>query len=77
MKDCDACAQFGRRVRSLRLQRGLSQEKLGELAELDRTYISQTETGRRNVTLTTIVKLATALGVDAVELLRAEPDSQE
>ena len=60
----DACVDFGRRLRSLRLERGLSQERLGELASLDRTYISQAEAGRRNVTLVTIDKLAKALGVE-------------
>ena len=67
--DQAACIDFGRRVRQLRLERGLSQEKLGEIAGLDRTYISQTEMGRRNVTLGTIHKLAAALGVDAACLL--------
>ena len=65
----DACVDFGRRLRSLRLERGLSQERLGELASLDRTYISQAEAGRRNVTLVTINKLASALGVDAAVLV--------
>jgi len=61
--------EFGRRVRGLRLERRLSQEKLGQLAGLDRTYISQAEAGRRNVTLATIEKLANALGVDAAVLV--------
>ena len=67
--ESDACVDFGRRLRSLRLERGLSQERLGELASLDRTYISQAEAGRRNVTLVTIDKLAKALGVDAAVLV--------
>lgn len=53
----------------LRLERGLSQEKLGELAGLDRTYISSAEAGRRNVSLKTIHKLADALGVSASHLV--------
>lgn len=56
--------EFGRRLRSLRNERELSQEKLGELAGLDRTYISSSEAGRRNVTLATLIKLADALDVD-------------
>ena len=68
-RESDACVDFGRRLRSLRLERGLSQERLGELASLDRTYISQAEAGRRNVTLVTIDKLAKALGVDAAVLV--------
>ena len=56
-------------MRGLRLARGLSQEKLGELAGLDRTYISSAEAGRRNVSLKTIYKLAEALGVEARDLV--------
>ena len=63
------CTEFGRRLRELRQQRGLSQEKLGELAGLDRTYISSAEAGRRNVSLKTICKLAKALEVEARELV--------
>lgn len=64
------CTQFGERLRELRLERGFSQEKLGELAGLDRTYISSAERGRRNVTLKAIHKLADALGVSPADLLR-------
>ncbi len=63
------CTAFGQRLRELRLERGLSQEKLGELAGLDRTYISSAEAGRRNVSLKTIHKLADALGVEPPELI--------
>jgi len=69
---------FGHRLRGLRSDRGLSQEKLGELAGLDRTYISQAEAGRRNVTLATIHKLARALGVDPADLVSREaPPGQD
>lgn len=64
------CTEFGRRLRELRLERDLSQEKLGELAGLDRTYVSSAEAGRRNVSLKTICKLAEALGIEAEELLK-------
>ena len=63
------CAEFGARLRELRLERELSQEQLGQLADLDRTHISSAEAGRRNVSLKTIYKLADALGVEARELL--------
>jgi transcriptional regulator with XRE-family HTH domain len=60
---------LGKRVRKLRLQAGLSQEKLAELADLDRTYISGIERGVRNVSLLNIVEIARALHVSASELL--------
>lgn len=58
------CIEFGQRLRLLRTSRGLSQEELANAADLDRTYISSCEAGRRNVTLKTIMRLAEALGVD-------------
>ena len=56
-------------MRVLREEQGLSQERLGQMAGLDRTFISQIELGRRNVTLGTIHKLARALGVKPSDLL--------
>lgn len=71
------CTEFGKRVRELRLERGLSQEKLGQLAGLDRTYISSLEAGKRNVSLVNIHKLAEALGVEAGELLAPMSETVE
>jgi len=67
-------AVFGRRLRQLRSARGLSQEELADLAGLDRTYVSGCERGKRNISLENIYRLASALGVDAAELLK-EPNS--
>ena len=64
----DVCAQFGKRLRQLRRERGLSQERLGFLTGLDRTYISGIERGVRNVSLKNIARLAKALGVSLAEL---------
>ncbi|RIK30842.1 MAG: XRE family transcriptional regulator [Chloroflexi bacterium] len=60
--------KFGRRVRELRQAKGLSQEKLAELANLHRTYISSVELGERNVSLKNIEAFANALGVPITEL---------
>jgi transcriptional regulator with XRE-family HTH domain len=65
----DPCADFGRRLRRLRKERELSQEQLAHLAKLDRTYVSSCEAGRRNVSLRTIARLATALEVDPAALV--------
>jgi len=56
-----ARAAFGERLRALRISAGMSQEQLGEAAGLDRTYISSTERGRRNISLNAITKTAAAL----------------
>lgn len=57
-------AEFGLRVRMLREKAGLSQEKLAELTDVHRTYISGVERGRQNISLLTMKKLAQALSVE-------------
>lgn len=52
---------FGRVLRDLRKQAGLTQEQLGFEAELERNYISMLERGERQPTLTTLIKLAKPL----------------
>lgn len=52
---------FGRRVRALREERGLSQEALADAAGLHRTHISLIERGQRSVRLETVARLARAL----------------
>lgn len=61
-------AAFGQRVRELRTKKGLSQEALALVCELDRTYIGGVERGERNVSLLNIRKIADGLGVSAREL---------
>lgn len=61
---------FGERVRDLRKQKGLSQEALALVCELDRTYIGGVERGERNISLINIYKIAEALGIDAKELFK-------
>lgn len=68
MDKLDIVEKFGQRVRYLRLSRGLSQEDLGEICSLDRTYISSLERGHRNVSLKNIAALALALEVTLAEL---------
>ena len=60
---------FGRRIRELRMERRLSQEKLAELAGLHRNYVGGIERGERNVALLNIVKLAHALNVRVTKLV--------
>jgi transcriptional regulator with XRE-family HTH domain len=60
---------FGKVLRQLRLDAGLTQEQLGFEADLRRTYISSLELGEKQPSLTTILKLAAALGCSASSLI--------
>ena len=65
----DPRATFGKHVRKLRLDRGLSQEKLAELADLHRNYVGGVERGERNIAIINIVRLAHGLRVKPAKLL--------
>lgn len=63
-----ALKKFGENVRALRVAQDLSQEQLAERADLDRTYISGVERGVRNLSLSSIVRIAKALKTSATVL---------
>ncbi len=65
----DIRTRFGTRLRSLREQRGLSQEALAFRSGLHRTYVSSAERGERNVSLVNLDRLASALGIPLRELV--------
>jgi len=62
--------QLGGNVQRLRRKRGLTQQRLAELAGLDLSYTQRVERGRINVTLGTLVTFADALEVPPSALLR-------
>lgn len=66
--DTEHRRRFGDRVRTLRAEAGLTQERLAERAGLDRSYLANVEGGGRNPTLDVIHKLALALNVDIRDL---------
>ena len=65
----DVKVLFGQKLRRIRTKQQISQERLGELAGLHRTYVSSVERGERNVSLETIEKFAEALGVKMAQLM--------
>lgn len=65
----DVLARFGVRLRDTRHKLGISQEKLADLADLHRTYISGVERGERNISLVNIERLAKALRVPMSDLM--------
>ena len=56
------------RLKELRNEKGLSQEKFSFICELDRTYIASIEQGKRNVSVANIEKIAKALDVKVKDL---------
>lgn len=65
----DIAVRFGQVVRAERERQGVSQERLGNMADLDRTYMSGLERGLRNPTLGTMEKIADALGTTVAKLV--------
>lgn len=61
---------FATHLRTMRNERGLTQEELAHRVGLHRTYVSSLEHGERNVSIDNIERLARALGVEEIELLR-------
>lgn len=70
MKKNDTLIKFGDNVRNKRKERGLSQEQLSFKADLHRTYIGMIERSEKNITLGNIDKIAKALDVEIIELLK-------
>ncbi|WP_281324381.1 helix-turn-helix transcriptional regulator [Flavobacterium sp. IMCC34518] len=60
----DINIKIGDRIRELRKAKGLSQEALANIAEVDRTYMTKVETGKRNVTVKILDKIIIALDSD-------------
>jgi transcriptional regulator with XRE-family HTH domain len=61
--------QIGNRIRELRIEADLSQEKLAFESELDRTYIGSVERGERNISIINLRKIAKALKYKTADLL--------
>lgn len=64
----DIAKIIGQRIRNYRMQKGLSQEKLAELAGCHPTYIGQLERGEKNATLESVEKIASAMDISLSEL---------
>lgn len=62
--------RFGKTLRRLRNNQGISQEAFAAKCDLHRTYISDIERGERNVSLENIEKIATVLHMQISELFR-------
>jgi ribosome-binding protein aMBF1 (putative translation factor) len=66
----DLRRSFARNLRRLRVARGLSQAELAATAGMTRAHLNRLEHGAYNASLDTVSKLATALGVKLLDLLK-------
>jgi len=62
--------RLGENLKKLRLKKKMSQGDISRKLGVDRAYISSIENGRMNPTLTTLEKLAEAMGINSSELLK-------
>ena len=62
--------KFGDRIRKLRLKSNLSQEKSALLIDMDRTYLTSVENGKRNISLENIAKIANGFNITIEELFK-------
>lgn len=60
---------LGKKIRLEREKLGISQEELGELAKVHRTYVGMIERGEKNITLSNLIKFAKALKLNVKDLI--------
>ena len=61
---------LGQRIKELRIKMGDSQEKFALKIDMDRTYYASVESGKRNISIVNIKKIADGLGVSLYELFQ-------
>lgn len=61
--------KVGLRIKELRRQKGLSQEKFALEIDMDRTYLASVESGKRNISIVNLKKIANGLNITLSELL--------
>lgn len=62
--------RFGQRLKQLRAERGISQEKFALMINMDRTYYASVEKGKRNISLNNIEKIADGFHLTLSELFK-------
>lgn len=66
--------KIGNRIKELRKELGLSQEKLANNCELDRTYVASVENGKRNISIINLEKIVKALNVSLKDFFDYEEE---
>ena len=68
IRNKDVMERFGKNVRRIRLEKGFTQEGLGEGAGISQVQIARIESGKMNTSISTVVAIAKGLGVKEGEL---------
>ena len=69
MKTDERMIAFGKRVREVRKSKGISQERLAEMAGIDRSYMGNIERGEKNITLKKAYEVCDALDINIQDLV--------
>lgn len=62
--------RFGQRIKEIRNNRGISQERFALLIDMDRTYYASVESGKRNISINNIEKIARGFNISLEELFK-------
>ena len=68
-KDRQRLLKIGDNIRTVRKQRGYSQEEFADIAGFSRSYYTEIETGKRNISVLNLIKIIEALNVDPKEII--------
>ncbi len=68
-KDKKYLLKIGDNIRTARKQRGYSQEEFADIAGFSRSYYTEIETGKRNISILNLIKIMEALNVDPNEII--------
>lgn len=68
-KDRQLLLEIGDNIRRVRKQRGYSQEEFADIAGFSRSYYTEIETGKRNISILNLIKIVEALKVNPSELI--------
>ena len=68
-KDKQLLLKIGENIRKIRKQKGYSQEEFADIAGFSRSYYTEVETGKRNISILNLIKIIEALNVDPNEII--------
>lgn len=62
--------RIGKRIRDIRISKGVLQSQLALMTSMTKSYMSEIEAGKKNLTLRTLQKIATSLGITLEDIFR-------